>query len=360
MDVAIEDLDPPQLLENQGMNVGDQNMVHAEENVQNGWPEWPVNEEENAQNGWPQWPDDQAEQVANNNPFPQHPDQPQDSISFDQSDSSATYLRATGPDLVLRVEDICNIACSDSSFESSVDSVSEAHRTPSITFQLLEARAFRHLTPPPPIIPRPINIEQGLSGMDIPVNSAEDNNLALVPWCPCPATILLRFWAEEVVDFRARSLMGRCSPMVNNELDDFHDEALGVGVVREGNLSLDVPSSHNTPLKTVLSLPSTVSISNPLVPLEESSVRRSARLSRNKEGFQLFQLEDHPRKKQWVWAEVPITRKVAVQLLNDPPQPSQDEVIGQIPVEVMQAWGIECNVAPEEITEEALSKGISN
>jgi len=68
----------------------------------------------------------------------------------------------------------------------------------------------------------------------------------------------------------------------------------------------------------MMSLPSTVSVSNTLVPLEESSLRRSIRLSQNKEGYQIYQLEDHPRKKQRIWAEVPITRKDAVELLNHP------------------------------------------
>jgi hypothetical protein len=37
---------------------------------------------------------------------PHHPDQPQDTISFNQSGSIANYLRATGPDIHLSVEDI--------------------------------------------------------------------------------------------------------------------------------------------------------------------------------------------------------------------------------------------------------------
>ena len=37
---------------------------------------------------------------------PHHSNQPQDTISFDQSGSTAEYLRATSPDIVLNVEDI--------------------------------------------------------------------------------------------------------------------------------------------------------------------------------------------------------------------------------------------------------------
>ena len=87
--------------------------------------------DQNEQDGWPMWPDvEQAEQVANNILL-QHPDQPQDTISFDQSGSTAEYLRAIGPDIILRVEDICNIMHSASSSDSSVDSAAEVHSDPS-------------------------------------------------------------------------------------------------------------------------------------------------------------------------------------------------------------------------------------
>jgi hypothetical protein len=37
---------------------------------------------------------------------PQHPDQPQDTITFDQSGSTANYLRGTGPVAYLDVDKI--------------------------------------------------------------------------------------------------------------------------------------------------------------------------------------------------------------------------------------------------------------
>jgi hypothetical protein len=37
---------------------------------------------------------------------PHHPDQPQDTITFDQPGSTANYLRATGPDVHLSVEGV--------------------------------------------------------------------------------------------------------------------------------------------------------------------------------------------------------------------------------------------------------------
>jgi hypothetical protein len=37
---------------------------------------------------------------------PQHPDQPQDTITFNQSGSTANYLRANGHDIHLSVEEV--------------------------------------------------------------------------------------------------------------------------------------------------------------------------------------------------------------------------------------------------------------
>jgi hypothetical protein len=105
-----------------------------------------------------------------------------------------------------------------------------------------------------------------------------------------------------------------------------------------------------------MSLPVIASSINPVIPVEESSVRRSIRLSQMKDGYQLYQLEDHPRKKQRVWAKVPLQHKDAVKLLDNPPSANDEEVLSQIPIDIMKAWGIECSVAPEELTKEALSR----
>lgn len=49
---------------------------------------------------------DQMEEDVMENGIPQHRGQPQDTISFNQSGSTATYLRATGPDIHLSVEEV--------------------------------------------------------------------------------------------------------------------------------------------------------------------------------------------------------------------------------------------------------------
>lgn len=72
----------------------------------------------------------------------------------------------------------------------------------------------------------------------------------------------------------------------------------------------------------------------------ESSVRRSARLNDSKDGVHQVRLEGEPSKKRKTSAVVLI-----------------DEATGQarsIPMEILQSWGIDCGLAPEELSEDAL------
>lgn len=62
------------------------------------------------------------------------------------------------------------------------------------------------------------------------------------------------------------------------------------------DVTLDTIGNSQSANKKFVSLPLLTSLANPATPLEESSVRRSSRLSQNKDGFQHYQLEDHPRK----------------------------------------------------------------
>jgi hypothetical protein len=76
--------------------------------------------------------------------------------------------------------------------------------------------------------------------------------------------------------------------------------------------------------------------------LVESSVRRSTRLNSVKEGFhfRIVRLDGEPSKKR---------KKPSVVLI--------DEAIGQagaIPLENLQSWGIDCGIAPVELSEYVL------
>jgi len=73
-------------------------------------------------------------------------------------------------------------------------------------------------------------------------------------------------------------------------------------------------------------------------PLIQSSVRCNRRRS-NKEGYCTVRLANVPSKK----------RKASVVMI--------DEATGQtglVPISVLQGWGINCGVAPSELTKDAL------
>uniref|UniRef100_K3XQQ7 DUF4283 domain-containing protein n=1 Tax=Setaria italica TaxID=4555 RepID=K3XQQ7_SETIT len=89
---------------------------------------WPLNQnamQNNDNDGdWLAWPP--IEEVDNNVvEVPHHLDQPQDSISFDQSGMTAKYLRANGPDIIIKVEDICNYMNESSSSGDSSSALVE-------------------------------------------------------------------------------------------------------------------------------------------------------------------------------------------------------------------------------------------
>ena len=102
-----------------------------------------------------------------------------------------------------------------------------------------------------------------------------------------------------------------------------------------------------------MSLPVEVSLTNPNTPLEMSSCRRSPRLNASVDKV-FFELEANPRKKQKVWREVVEKNKSSLQLLNAPPKPTDEIILGPIPQEILKSWGILCDVFPEELTDEAL------
>jgi hypothetical protein len=118
-----------------------------------------------------------------------------------------------------------------------------------------------------------------------------------------------------------------------------------------GNFELQATQAHPSPpdsasqkakrghSRKTLSLPAPSNSSTPLV---ESSVRRSTRLNSVKEGFHFrtVRLDGEPSKKR---------KKPAVVLI--------DEATGQagpIPLEILQSWGIDCGIAPAELSEDAL------
>jgi hypothetical protein len=76
--------------------------------------------------------------------------------------------------------------------------------------------------------------------------------------------------------------------------------------------------------------------------LVESSVRRSTKLNSLKDGFHFrtVRLDGEPSKKR---------KKPAVVLIDEATRQA-----GPIPLEILQSWGIDCGIAPVELSEDAL------
>jgi hypothetical protein len=120
--MAEEDLAKPNLQDNMGE--GDD------------WPDW-MAQEDHAANV-----QDMEIQV------PHHLDQPLDTTSFNQTGSTAEYLRANGPNIVLSVQDVLQgLQGSVSPHNSSSSAESKVQKYPCISFQMVGKVAFSQLFP---------------------------------------------------------------------------------------------------------------------------------------------------------------------------------------------------------------------
>jgi hypothetical protein len=78
--------------------------------------------------------------------MPQYPQQPQDSITFNQSGSMTNYLRATGPNIHLTVEDIlAGIQRSGSSSSSSDSGVVTSDRNAYLIIPMFIMEVYQKL-----------------------------------------------------------------------------------------------------------------------------------------------------------------------------------------------------------------------
>lgn len=102
------------------VGLNDQHMQDAVDDLAEPQEEDPQDAED-----WPEWFGVGAHIDQNDaaNQEPEFP--PQDTISFDQSGSTAQYLRANGPDIVLTVEDVLAGVGSSSSSNSATSSESD-------------------------------------------------------------------------------------------------------------------------------------------------------------------------------------------------------------------------------------------
>ncbi|CAN6359072.1 unnamed protein product [Urochloa humidicola] len=320
-----------------------------------------VNGNDNDEDDWPDW---MAQDDNLNNPV--EDEVQQESISFDQSGSTAEYLRAHGPDIELNIDDVLKGKVAASSGSSS-SSGSAAHSyvvtSPSFSFLRIECIAFANLTklPIPRSLQMPIHMESNSTNQPA---EPEDVSLAIVPFRPSLHAVLIKIWADS--QEQKQNGETHVDPRVTDDLADDHcfaSASITTATLEPSEIQANLIPSSNQQCRQPIRLPTAISAQDDDTPLEVSAVRRSSRISAIKDGYkqvQHVQLEDNPRKKRRVWKEVPLTPKEAAKLLENPPQPTDEEIPGEIPAETLKDWGIECNVAPEELTIEALNKEVAN
>ena len=150
---------------------------------------------------WEQWDnqaDEMDEQQADNEDVIMEEVQQQE-IAFDQSGSTAEYLRAHGPDITLNVEDVLAGNYSNSSSSSTdevVSSMPSSQGSLPQFIQFLECHAFQKLANSS--IPQQLHFPIVLDRATIPVNEdalgqrneTEVNNLAIIPLQPTFSMLL--------------------------------------------------------------------------------------------------------------------------------------------------------------------------
>ena len=101
-----------------------------------------------------------------------------------------------------------------------------------------------------------------------------------------------------------------------------------------------------------LSIPVTVSKRpGSKTPLVDTMVRRRSRLNPlAKDGYQIVKIREPSPKKRRTAAKID---------LDTPPQDVFDAV-NPIPLDTLEEWGVNCGVAPAELSEDALMQGRHN
>lgn len=105
------------------------------------------------------------------------------------------YLRAHGPDIVLRVEDVVAGVYGSSSSSSSLDSSdSEVQSSPpSVAFQVAERYPFQFMSAN--MVQRPLIILASLFVPPTPVEPS-DPALAIIPYRPSAHAVMIEFWVK--------------------------------------------------------------------------------------------------------------------------------------------------------------------
>jgi hypothetical protein len=187
----------------------------------------------------------------------------------------------------------------------------------------------------PAILQSSTNTSPARTGMDI------------VPWKPIPDVMALQLWpliiesrrqariAEQIAPVILLGDVGRQLSPTTSSPEDFEFQ---MGQVQSSPPREVTQKKHRGRKSTSMALPA--SSSSSVTPLVESSVRRSLRVNRATDGFHQVRLEKNPSKKR---------KTCGIVLIDE----STGEA-GPIPIAILQGWGIDCGVAPAELSEDAL------
>ncbi|CAL5065434.1 unnamed protein product [Urochloa decumbens] len=365
MQEAMEDLAPP--------------MDNAEGNNE-GWPEW-HNEADNGIG---------AEQEPT---MLHHPVQPQDTISFDQSGSTANFLRTNGPDIHLSVDMFkrgYRGSISSTSTSSSDASSKLANEGMNCQFSVLWSAVASIYTRIQHNIPEQSSQKRSWSlafenlQTQISEDEPEDLTKAIVRYRPVLHSVLLQIWAQKMEDYNAtlpelnNAIVIEDIPAANNEpnngladMDMTADNLTRLeGPCTEASAKKCLLSAFDTiamsnsksclpprPPRSVVSLPTNVAEGGNIVPLTNEGMRRSPRLNTT-DGYKHCQLEDMPRKRRRGAANKGVSGTVQQKPIELPVK--HDKAKSPIPLDVLKGWGVDCGVPPSEVTDDLLLQGSSS
>lgn len=163
------------------------------------------------------------------------------------------------------------------------------------------------------------------------------NILELVPWKPVTQAIAIQVYAAlvehlEIENQQKLSLQNFVT--LSGPIFEFEAQQFQPGP--EAALNMKKPTK---PSKRSMGLPTTASVRNPASPVVDKQIRRSPCLRAANDGFSYTWLGNNPMKKQKITA------------LQIDPTLGQ---VGPVSISTLQGWGVQCGVAPGELTEEAL------
>lgn len=314
-----------------------------------------------ADNEWSAW-NPAIFAAGNAQGIPQHPDFPQDHIDLELSGSSMCFLRGDGSDLSMEqnFEEITAAEDSSSSSDATSNTMEEKAR-----FIAAQKRCASILIIDRKGLPADV-FSRGSSSSKPPTSIMIENSALLstlpgsqrtgweiIPWKPILDVIALQMWPHVIARKAKTAVEKESAPvMILGDTQEWYDQ--GPNVSSPTEFKFQIEDLQPSPVREAfqprhrgrrshMSLPAHPGSSS--TPLTESSVRRSSRFSKTKDGFRFVRLEREPSKKRKTYATVLI-----------------DEATGKtgpIPIYILQSWGIDCGVPPVELTHDALMQAPS-